>query len=77
MEPTQPLAFTVAMVTSAKKAHEGGLVDGFQVKALHCDVPGAQHCVMLGGQVVVRVHGWPNTALAWQTALLVWNCVQQ
>ena len=25
----------------------------------------------------MRVHGWPYTALAWQTWLLVWNCVQQ
>jgi hypothetical protein len=53
------------------------LVAGFQVNALHCEGPGAQHCVTLGGHCEVRVHAWPYVAVLWQTWLLVWNCVQQ
>lgn len=78
-EPAQAWLLTAAsIVTSAKKTHEGGLVAGFQVNALHCEGPGAQHCGTPAGHcVVVRVHGWLYVAAAWQTWLLVWNCVQQ
>ena len=47
------------------------------MNALHCEVPGAQHCAIPVGQFVVRVQGWPYVALPWQTAPLFWNCVQQ